>query len=156
MKMYQIFDLSLYLRTFIVTIYALFLFRTSSPRLLGQYSPLDLVIIIVIGALLGTAIADGLPLSSSMICSGLIVGIHRSLMAIATKSSFLEHFIKGEKKLIIARGKFIKKNLQHAQLSVDDIMQSLRAQKGELDIQNVYRSFLEADGSISFIMKENN
>ncbi|WP_419420771.1 DUF421 domain-containing protein [Legionella sp. D16C41] len=152
MKLIDILNFELYFRTAIVTLYALFLFRAGSSRLLGKYSPLDLIITIVIGAVLGASIVGTLPLISSLISTGIIVIIHRGLLFISFKFHWFERCIRGNETVVVKDGKYIEGNLQKTKLTVADILQALRVQQGEITIENVYRSFVEPDGRISFIM----
>ncbi|STX28505.1 Protein of uncharacterised function (DUF421) [Legionella beliardensis] len=152
MKISDILNFELYFRTSIVTLYALALFRAGSSRLLGKYSPLDLIITIVIGAVLGASIVGTLPLISSLVSTGLIVIIHRGLLLISFKYSWVERFIRGNEKVVVKDGKYIEKNLQKTHLTAADVLQALRVQQGEINIKKVYRSFVESDGRISFIM----
>ncbi|STX51032.1 Protein of uncharacterised function (DUF421) [Legionella busanensis] len=152
MKVIDLLNYELYFRTTIVTVYALFLFRAGSARLLGKYSPLDLIITIVIGAVLGASIVGTLPLLSSLVSTSLIVIIHRSLLFISFKYDRIGHFIRGNEQVVVKDGQYIEKNLQKTTLTPADILQALRVQQGEITIKNVYRSFVEPDGRISFIM----
>lgn len=52
----EVFDYRLYFRGIIITLYAIVLFRANSARLFGNHSPLDFIIYIILGAILGEAI----------------------------------------------------------------------------------------------------
>jgi len=153
MNIISVLDYELYLRTIIITLFALGLFRISSSRLLGQYSPLDLIITIVVGAVLGTAIAGGLPLLSSLISATLVIAIHRGLVSLSFKYPVVEKFIKGDKTIVIRDGKFIMNNLEKSKLNSDDVLQALRSKKGKVDVKCVKCAYIEANGDLSFIMK---
>lgn len=148
----ELFDYSLYLRGIFITIYAMLLFRASATRLYGDHSPLDFVIYIIIGAILGEAIVNNIPLLPSMIVSALIIIIHRLFSYLSFKSHKIGRYIKGEKIIIIEEGKYIHKNLKYCQLTSNDILQSLRVQKGLIDIKSVKIATLERNGQISFIL----
>jgi len=125
MKLLNIIDYQLYFRTIIVTLFTLCLFRVSASRLLGQFSPLDLIINILIGAVLGTAIVGGLSLLSSLISVGLITAIHRLMINLSLKYPVVERFIKGKKNLVISDGTFVDANLAKSKLHKGSCLASI-------------------------------
>ncbi|WED41996.1 DUF421 domain-containing protein [Legionella cardiaca] len=150
----EIMDYGLYLRGVIITIYAIILFRTNSARLYGSHSPLDFIIYIILGAILGEAIVNNIPLISSMIVCTLIIAIHRFLAYLSFKSQTVGKYIKGEKLCIIKNGKYIQKNLRCCQITTNDVLQALRVQHGVEDLDLIKKAILERGGQISFILKK--
>jgi len=150
---YEILDYSLYVRGIVITLFAILLFRTNLSRLYGNHSPLDFIIYIVIGAVLGEAIVNNIALIPSIIVTCLIVGIYRCLAYITYKSHRIGKYIKGDKMPIIKEGKYIEKNLRCCRLTHHDILQSLRVQHSKTDIKSIKEACLERDGQISFIFQ---
>lgn len=149
----ELLDYGLYIRGFIITIYAIILFRANSNRLFGNHSPLDFIIYIILGAVLGEAIVNNIPLIPSMIVCTLIIAIHRLLAYWTYKSHWIGKYIKGEKICIVKNGKYIEKNIRSCQLTPNDILQSLRLQHGLEKISAIEEATLERSGQISFIKK---
>lgn len=149
----EVFDYELYLRGIIITLYAMILFRANSARLFGNHSTLDLVIYVILGAILGEAIVNNLPLIPSMVVSALIIGIHRFLSYLSYKSHWFGKYIKGEKTELIKNGKYIQKNLRCCRITHNDILQALRIQHSLEKIELVEAAILERGGQISFILK---
>ncbi|MDP1604945.1 MAG: DUF421 domain-containing protein [Legionella sp.] len=149
----EIGEYGLYVRGIIITLYAMILFRTNSSRLYGNHSPLDFIIYIILGAILGEAIVNNIPLLPSMIVCALIVAIHRFLAFLSYKSHRIGKYIKGEKVNILKNGKYIEKNLRCCQITKNDILQALRSQHGLDKIDSVKMAILERGGQISFILK---
>lgn len=150
----EVLDYGLYLRGIVITLYAILLFRTNSSRLYGDHSPLDFIIYIILGAILGEAIVNNIPLLPSMIVCALILIIHRFLAYLAFKSHRIGKYIKGDKITIVKNGKYIEKHLAACQMTKNDILQSLRLQKSEKDIACVKEAILERGGQISFILND--
>lgn len=150
----ELFDYGLYVRGLIITLYAIILFRASATRIFGNHSPLDFIIYIILGAILGEAIVNNIPLLPSMIVSALIVFIHRLLAYLCYKSHDIGKYIKGDKISIVKNGKYIQKNLRCCRITSRDILQALRLQHGTEEINIVDEAILERGGQISFIMKE--
>jgi uncharacterized membrane protein YcaP (DUF421 family) len=148
----EVFDYGLYLRGIIITLYAIILFRANSARLFGNHSPLDFIIYIILGALLGEAIVNNIPLLPSMIVCAFIVAIHRLLAYLSYKSKWMGTYIKGEKVCLVKNGKYIEENIRCCRLTPHDILQALRLQHGLKKITSIKEATLERCGQISFIL----
>ena len=144
----------LYIRCIIITFYAILLFRTNSSRLYGNHSPLDFIIYIILGAILGEAIVNNIPTLPSMVVCTLIIAIHRFLAFLGYKNHWIGKYIKGEKLCIIKNGKYIEKSMSSCRITPNDIKQALRFQHGSEEISSIKQATLERSGEISFILKE--
>lgn len=150
----DILDYELYARGLLITLYAIFIFRLNLSRLYGSHSALDFIIYIILGAILGEAIVNNIPLLPSIITTTLIVMIYKCLAYLTYKSHRVGKYIKGEKIFIIRNGKYIKKNLQCTRLTTHDVLQALRVQHGRNDIESLEAAILERGGEISFQLKK--
>lgn len=150
----ELFDYGLYLRGVVITLYAIILFRANSARLFGNHSPLDFIIYIILGAILGEAIVNNIPLLPSMIVCALIIGVHRFLSYLSYKKHWIGKYVKGEKILIVKDGKYIEKNIRCCQITPHDILQALRLQHGMEKISSIKKATLERGGQISFILNK--
>lgn len=149
----ELFDYGLYLRGIIITLYAIVIFRMNLSRLYGNHSPLDFIIYIILGAILGEAIVSNVPLLSSMLVCTLIILMYRFLIYLTYKSHRIGRYVKGEKIIIIKNGKYIKKNMQCSRITSHDVLQALRLQYGINTISAVKTATLERGGQISFQMQ---
>jgi uncharacterized membrane protein YcaP (DUF421 family) len=147
----KLLEYGLYARGIIITLYAIVLFRTNSNAIYGEHSPLDFIIYIILGAILGEAIVNNIPLIPSMIVCLLIVIIHRFLAYLSYKNHKFGKYIKGQKVILINRGKYIEKNMRCCRLTANDVLQSLRIQHSMNSIKSIKRATLERGGQISFI-----
>ncbi|WP_131783323.1 DUF421 domain-containing protein [Legionella gresilensis] len=150
----KVLNYELYLRSVIITFYALVLFRTTSVRLIGEYSTFDFIISIVLGAILGEAVVENLPLLPAMIACAIIVTVHRLLALITYKSRSIGKYIKGEKIIIFQDENYNRDNLHSCHITENDILQSLRTQHSTDDMTEVEKAILERNGEISFIFKK--
>ncbi|HHF7344536.1 TPA: DUF421 domain-containing protein [Legionella feeleii] len=150
----EIGDYGLYLRGLVITLYAIILFRVNLSRLYGNHSPLDFIIYIILGAILGEAIVNNIPLLPSMIVCTLIVLVYRFLAYLTYKSHGIGKYIKGEKVIIIKNGRYVRKSLQCCRITSNDILQALRLQHGINTIEPIDEAILERGGQISFMFKK--
>ncbi|USQ14475.1 DUF421 domain-containing protein [Legionella lytica] len=147
----QLLEYGLYTRGILITLYAIVLFRTNSNAIYGEHSPLDFIIYIILGAILGEAIVNNIPLLPSMVVCLLIVIIHRFLAYLSYKNHKFGKYIKGQKVRIIKQGRYIEKNMRCCRLTANDVLQSLRIQHSMESIKSVKCATLERGGKISFI-----
>lgn len=151
----EIYNYGLYLRGIIITLYAIIIFRINLSRLYGNHSSLDFIIYIILGAILGEAIVNNIPLLPSIIVSTLIILMYRALAYLTYKSQTLGKYIKGEKIIIIKDGNYIENNLRCTRITTNDVLQALRLQYGIDTIDSINTAILERGGQISFQMKQN-
>jgi uncharacterized membrane protein YcaP (DUF421 family) len=149
----EIFDYGLYLRGILITLYAVLIFRINLSRLYGSHSTIDFIIFIILGAILGEAIVNNIPLLPSIIVCTIIVLMYRALAFLTFKSHKFGKYIKGDKIFLIKNGKVVKKNLECTRVTINDVLQSLRLQYGTDNLQLIKTAILERGGNISFQMK---
>ncbi len=150
----ELFDYKLYLRGVLITLYAIIIFRINLSRLYGNHSTLDFIIYIILGAILGEAIVNNIPLLPSIIVSTLIILIYRGLIFCAYKSHLVGKYLKGEKVELIKNGQYIEKSMKCARITEHDMLQALRVQHGTEEIELIKKAILERGGQISFQMKK--
>lgn len=138
----ELLNYDLYLRGIVITLYAIIIFRMNLSRLYGNHSALDFIIYIILGAILGEAIVNNIPLLPSMIVCTLIISMYRLMAFLTYKSHRIGKYIKGEKIILIKNGKLITKNLQCSRITRNDIMQSLRLQCGLSNLRLVVKIFI--------------
>lgn len=151
----EILDCGLYLRGILVTLYAIVIFRMNLSRIYGNHSPLDFIIYIILGAILGEAIVNNIPLLPSLIVCTLIILLYRLLAYLSYVSHGVGKYVKGDKITIVKDGKYLDSNLKCSRITPNDVLQSLRLQYGINTIKSVKLGILERGGQISFQLKHN-
>ena len=85
-----------------------------------------------------------------------IFGIIATLVSILTmKSIALRRFFMGTPTMIIQDGKFIYKNIKRIKFDMNDFLETARS-AGYFDVSEIKYALMEANGSISFLPKEEN
>ena len=85
-----------------------------------------------------------------------IFGISASIVSIITmKSVVLRRIIIGTPTMIIQDGKFIYKNIKRVKLDMNDFLEAAR-EAGYFDVSEIKYALMEANGRISFLLKEEN
>lgn len=137
-----------------VFILALVLIRLSGRRSFGIGSPLDNIIVILLGAVLSRAVVGASPFISVTITCTAIVLLHRLFCWYKVKSSRFSHLVEGKKILLFEDGDFIRKGMDKALLHREDILQEVRKTALTDDLSNIKVIYMERNGEISIVKKD--
>jgi uncharacterized membrane protein YcaP (DUF421 family) len=138
-------------RALIVYIAVLVLLRIGGKRQMGELTPFDLVLLLILSESVQNAInageesvTGGLILAATLIAANLAVG------RISWFSRTAEYAIEGRPQVLIRHGKVFPEVMKGARLTSDDLSKRLRSQ-GCASLDDVYCAILENDGSISVL-----
>ena len=151
------FDMSLpwwefVLRGAVVYLVLLVLVRISGRRTVGQFTPFDLLVVM----LMSEAVSNSLSGGDSSLIGGLIIAavlIVLNLLAefAASRSRKMEELLDGSAVLLARDGKVFRDVLKRHRLADSDIEQALRENDCKLD--DMRCAFLEANGEITILKK---
>ena len=139
------------LRTLIIYIIVLVGLRLSGKRQLGQMTPFDLVLLLLIS----NAVQNAMTGPDTSLLGG-ILGAATLLLANGTlgyaraKIPALRHAVEGQATELIRNGQVLTANLEREGLTIDELMAALR-EHGIEDEKSVTLAELEVDGSISVV-----
>jgi uncharacterized membrane protein YcaP (DUF421 family) len=142
------------LRTFIVYMAVLVLLRLAGKRELGQMTPFDLVVILVIANAVQNAMTGG----DNSLIGGLIAATTLTVVNIAvgrwgSRVPGFRRLVASEPTLLLRDGKPLQAALDRERIDVEELEMAAR-QHGIADLKDVTAAVLEEDGSISIIPKE--
>lgn len=149
-------DLSWYqmsLRGIVIFLATIIMLRVAGQRTFGKKSPIDNVVIITLGAVLGRGVVGASPFLSVIAASFFIVLTHRIIGWISYKSDFIGQLVKGHKRLLFEKGVFLKKNMEKSLISEKDLHEGIRLQTNADDLNNIREVSVERSGEISVIKK---
>lgn len=139
-------------RGLIIYLALLLLVRISGKRTVGQFTPFDLVVVL----LLSEAVSNGLSGGDDSVSGGLIVAT--TLIALNFALGWLtshyepaEKAVEGREVLIGRNGELYKQVLRRERVSPADVHKVLR--ENDCALEEMRCAFLEADGTISVIKK---
>jgi uncharacterized membrane protein YcaP (DUF421 family) len=142
------------LRAVVVYVVLLAMIRLSGKRTMGQFTPFDVLLIVLLGnavqnSLLGKdqSLLGGLFLAAILISMNWLVGY------VTSRSRRLERLIEGEAIILARDGKLLEPVLRRELVSKNDFEEALR-QNGELSLEDVAIALLETDGRISVVAKK--
>ena len=156
--MSELFELSAPWWTFVLratAIYALVmvLIRVSGKRAVGQFTPFDLVMLILIGNAVQNGINGGdNSLTGAAIMATTLIALNYGVAFITSRSRRVERIVEGEPVVLARNGKLFEGVLRRELVSRDDFRESLRM-NGIDDVAKVELALLETNGSISVVAK---
>jgi uncharacterized membrane protein YcaP (DUF421 family) len=154
-----VFDLSiplweLVLRTLVVYATVLGLLRLAGKRELGQMSPADLVVILIIANAVQNSMNGGdVSLIGGLVSAATLVVGNLLLGRFGRRIPILGRLVVEEPTLLLQDGKCIMENLEREHVDMEEIEMAAR-EHGIAELDEVAAAVLEIDGSISIIPKK--
>lgn len=137
--------------TFLIS---LLLVRLGGVRMFGKKSSLDIIVFIMLGAVLSRGIVGASPYWPTICAATSMVLLHRILGFFSVRNKRLQTLISGKKVVLYDKDELIWDNLKKTSISKSDILKSLRLETHQDSLENIKTVFLENNGRISFIFKE--
>ena len=140
-------------RGLLIYFFLILLLRATGKRQIGQMSPFDLVLLMVLSnavqnSMVGgdTSVSAGLNLAVTLVAANWIVG------KVTTSSRTMEQLIEGSPQVLFHNGKIYEKILSEDQITRQELIAAVH-KAGYNDLNEVRTAILENDGSISIIPK---
>lgn len=145
--------LIIFIRGIVLYILVIFSIRLMGKRQIGDLSPAELVITILISNIATLAMEDSsMPLFTAVIPLFTLVCLDVLSSYLCMKSRKVRHTISGRPEIIISEGIIDQKSLRKLRYTIDDLMAALRTQ-GIFDISQVQYAIVETTGVVSAMLK---
>src|SRR5438093_72582 len=142
------------MRTIVVYVVVFALLRVSGKRELGQMTPFELVVLLVIANAVQNAMNGGdNSLLGGLIAAVTLVLTNMLFQRVAHRLPFLERIFSSEPTLLVDDGKIIQHHMDREDVSMDELEMAIR-EKGVEKVSEVKAAILEINGDISVIPKE--
>ncbi|NMA54923.1 MAG: DUF421 domain-containing protein [Firmicutes bacterium] len=146
-------DLWLVLRSIVLYALSLVAIRLVGKRTIGQLSPFDLLVIVILGAAVAIPMEDEkLPFTHGLIPIVMVTLISWIISKIVLRSRRIENILQGKPSVLIENGEVVVKNMKQERISMTDLAVMLR-EKNVNNIQDVQEAVLEPNGILSVILK---
>ncbi len=142
------------LRAIVIYLLVIALMRISGKRAIGQFTPFDLVLLILIG----NAVQNGLnggdnSVSGALILACTLVLLNYGVAWASVRWQKIEDYVEGEPVVLARDGEVFEDVLKRELVSDDDLREALRINNishlGDIGV-----AILETNGSISVLAKE--
>lgn len=145
--------LIIFIRGIVLYILVIFSIRLMGKRQIGDLSPSELVITILISNIATLAMEDSsLPLLTAVIPLFTLVCLDVLSSYLCMKSRKVRRTISGKPEIVISGGTIDQNSLRKLRYTIDDLMSALRTQ-GIFDISQVQYAVVETTGVVSAMLK---
>lgn len=145
--------LAVIIRPIILYFYLLIMVRIMGKRELGQLSPFDFVVAIMIAELASIPMEDtSIPLINGVIPILILVILQIFISYLTMESTSIRRLINGAPSIVIKNGKIQTDELKKARCNINDLLESLR-KKDVFEINDVEFAIMEPSGELSVIPK---
>lgn len=140
-------------RTVVMYFYVLLVTRVMGKREIGQLSPFDLVVAIMIADLASLPLEERyLTLLDGLVPIAVLAAAEIGISLVSLKNENARRFISGTPTVVVRDGKIVDANLRRLRYNVSDLMSQLR-EKDVSSLADVEYAILETSGKLSVIVK---
>ena len=138
-------------RTAVMYGYAIIFARFIGKRGVGQISPFEFVVIIIISSAAGDPMFYAhVPLLHGILVLTVVILLHRAVAMLTDRSERAEDVVEGEPVLVVDDGIIVDGAVGARTLSRRELLMQLR-QQGIRDVGEVERAFFEPNGQLSVL-----
>lgn len=138
-------------RTALIYVAILVVLRLAGKREIGQMTPFDLVVILLVAnAVQNAMVGPDTSLTGGLVAAGVLILANYVLAALRGRIPWLRSAIEGHPVLLVHDGTFIEASLRSQHVDRDEVMMALR-EHGLDDPSDVRMAVLETDGTISVV-----
>lgn len=142
------------LRACAIYVLVMVLVRVSGKRAVGQFTPFDLVLLILIGNAVQNGINGGdNSLTGAAIMASTLIALNYLVAWQTSRNRRVERWVEGEPVVLARDGRVFKHVLRRELVSHDDFAEALRMNNID-DVGDVRLALLETNGRISVIPRE--
>lgn len=130
----------------------LLLMRATGKRTVGQFTPFDLLVVMLVSEAAGPSMTGGdQSLWGGLLVCLILIALNALVGVVTTRSRLAEKLLEGEAVLLGRDGRIFEAARKRHRVSRNDIEKALR--EADCDLEEMRLAFLEADGSISIQKK---
>ncbi len=140
--------------TIVMYIFLILMLRFVNKRQMGQLTILDLVIVILLGSAVETAMVNAnTSLMAGVVCAVTLLITNRALSFFFCRSKHWRHIFGSGPILLVHNGQFVEEHLRRAGMTEQDVLQALRQRECN-GLSNVRMAVMESDGAINVVKKK--
>jgi uncharacterized membrane protein YcaP (DUF421 family) len=137
----------------VVYLALLLMVRVSGRRTVGQFTPFDLLVVMLLSEAVSNSLSGGDDsLSGGLIIAATLIALNTAVATLSTFSKRASMMLDGRAVLIGRDGAFFDNVVKRCRITESDLEQSLRA--ADCTRADMESAFLEADGEITIQKKK--
>jgi uncharacterized membrane protein YcaP (DUF421 family) len=138
------------LRAVIIYSALLVMVRFSGRRTVGQFTPFDLLVVMLLSESVSSALNGGEEsVTGGLLAAASLVAVNMLVALVTSRSAHVQALVEGSPILIGRDGELFASVLKKNRIPSSDVMQALR--EADCDLRDMKFAFLEADGQISIL-----
>ena len=142
-------------RSVVIYLFMLLAFRFTGKRQVGQLTPFDLVVLLIISNVVQNAvIGNDNSLGGGIIGAVTILALNYLVVELTFRSKRARRLLEAHPTLLIHNGRILYENLERERITHDDLLSALR-RSGVAEPTKVRFAVLEENGGISVVPREN-
>lgn len=146
---------AIFIRTIIIYILLYLSMKLMGKRQIGELDASDLISTLLISELAAIPIDNpDIPLFNAIIPILFIASLEIVIASLKNKSTRVKQYVEGQPAFIIFKGTLLQETLRENRISINELLSELRIQ-GIGDIQDVDYCYIEPNGKLSVIKKQN-
>lgn len=141
-------------RTVAIYIVAFIMVKLMGKREVGQLSPIDFVVGVIIGSIASAPMVDiELPLIPTLVPLIVLGGLEILTSVLSLNNKKARQLLEDSPAIVVRDGQIIKDNMTKIRMNIDDLKQELR-KYGVVDINQVEEGTLESGGTFTVVLKK--
>ena len=126
--------------------------RVSGRRTVGQFTPFDLLVVMLLSEAVSNSLTGGdQSLFGGFIVAAVLVGLNMTMSFLSSHSKKMSDILDGSAVLLGRDGELYDKVMKRCRIAREEVDQALRC--ADCDIKDMRCCFLEADGQITIQKK---
>jgi uncharacterized membrane protein YcaP (DUF421 family) len=128
----------------------LVLVRVSGRRTVGQFTPFDLLVVMLLSESVSNALnGDEKSVTGGLLAAATLVALNIGIAFLTSRSARARDMVEGNPVLIGRNGNFLLDVLQAHRIPLTDALQALR--EADCELKDMKAAVLETDGQISIL-----
>ena len=142
------------LRSVVVYVFLLVAFRLTGRRQVGQLTPFDLIVLLIISNVVQNAlIGNDNSLGGGLVGAAAILALNSAVVEVTYHSRRARRLLEAQPTLLIHDGRILQENMRRERVTLDDLL-AVPWRNGVTDPARVHLAMLEENGGISVIRRE--
>lgn len=142
------------LRTAAVYVCLMVMVRFSGKRTVGQFTPFDLIVVMLLAETVTASLTGGdQSLVGGLIAAATLIALNMATAWLSAHNKRVDEVLEGKSTLIGRDGVIYKDVLKGERVAEADVEEALR--EADCQLENMRCAFLEADGKISILKRQN-
>jgi uncharacterized membrane protein YcaP (DUF421 family) len=134
-----------------VYLFLIVLLRLFGRRELGQLSVIDLIVVLILGSAVETAMIHGnLTLPAGLTSAATLLVLDKLLTMVFLRSKRLRHLVGGGPILLVNDGKMVSEHCHRVGMTANDVDEAIRG-RGFDDLAKIRFAVLETDGEVTVV-----